>query len=74
MGVGQAAVDKVSKGLRKGFQFLFGHVPTGRGTNFHFSQQIFILSREGLAGGPADDNFLPGKTSYATQWACRSPT
>jgi hypothetical protein len=31
MGVGQAAVDKVSKGLRKGFQFLFGHVPTGRG-------------------------------------------
>ena len=61
MGVGQAAVDKVSKGLRKGFQFLFGHVPPGRGTNFHFSQQIFILFEGGArrrAGLPNQDAFV----------------
>ena len=33
------------------------------GNHFHFSQQIFILSREGLASGSADDYFLPGETS-----------
>ena len=51
MGVGQAAVDKVSKGLRKGFQFLFGHVPTGRGTIFIFRSKFLSYSREGLAAG-----------------------
>ena len=28
------------------------------GDHFHFSQQIFILSREGLANGPADEQFF----------------
>ena len=31
---------------------MIGHAPTRRGTILS-SQQIFILSREGLAGGPA---------------------
>jgi hypothetical protein len=55
MGVGQAAVDKVSKGLRKSFQFLFGHAPTGRGTIF-ISRNKFLSSRgRELAAGPADE-------------------
>ena len=43
MGVGQAAVDKVSKGLRKSFQFLFGHAPTGRGTIFIFAANFYPI-------------------------------
>ena len=34
-----------------------GHVTTREGDHFHFSQQI-ILSREGLAGGPADEQLF----------------
>jgi hypothetical protein len=58
MGVGQAAVDKVSKGLRKSFQFLFGHAPTGRGTIF-ISRNKFLSSRgRELAAGPADEQLF----------------
>ena len=49
MGVGQAAVDKVSKGLRKGFQFLAARVKAlqraVRVDNFRLAQRL----RMGLA-------------------------
>ena len=45
-----------------------------RGGPFFLLPQIFILSRgEAPPAGPRM-NFLPGKTSYAPQWACRKPT
>ena len=49
MGAGQAAVDKVSKGLRKGFQFLAAQVKALRRAvrvdNFRLAQRL----RMGLA-------------------------
>ena len=41
-----------------------------RGDHFHFSQQIFILSREGFAAGASGwATILRGKISYAPQSA-----
>ena len=39
------------------------------GDHFHFSQQIFILSRGARPAGQRMNNFLPGKTSHAPQSA-----
>jgi hypothetical protein len=40
---------------------IFGHAPTGEEDHFHFSQQIFILSKEELAGPAEEQIFCPAK-------------
>ena len=48
---------------------IFDHVSTGRGTIFIFRSKFLSYRGRGSPAAQRMNNFLPGKTSYAPQWA-----
>ena len=61
---------RVSEGGRRGKSPLSGEHHTGGVLIFFFRSKFLALDQP----GQRMNNFSPGKTSHAPQWACRTPT